>query len=135
VEQASEHQAGRTGTYDDNIPRDIPHGNDNVFRSAVFPRSPSAGGRFRHDRRMPPQLHLHPDRLHGHARSASGLADELHAALRGAPAGLDIERLRRAAGELVELSDALRGAAAAGSAADAELSTTLTRLRDALDRR
>jgi hypothetical protein len=135
VEQASEHQAGRTCTYDDDIPRDFPHGDDNAFRSAVFPRSPSAARRFRHDRPMPPQLHLHPDRLHGHARSASGLADELHAALRGAPAGLDVERLRHVAGQLVELSDALRGAAAAGSAADAELSTVLTRLRDALDLR
>jgi hypothetical protein len=88
---------------------------------------------------MPPEMHLRPDRLHDHARTASGLAEELHAALRGAPAGLDAERLQgvveASASELAELSAALRGAAAAGSAADAELSATLTRLRDALERR
>jgi hypothetical protein len=88
---------------------------------------------------MPPELHLRPDRLHDHARTASGLAEDLHAALRGAPVGFDADRLlgvvEAAASELAELSAALRGAAAAGSAADAELSATLTRLRDALERR
>jgi hypothetical protein len=83
---------------------------------------------------MPPDLHLDPDRLQGHARAASGLAEELYAAMGGAPAGLDVERLRRAAGELAELSDALHAAAASGRAADAELAATLTRLRHALDR-
>jgi hypothetical protein len=88
---------------------------------------------------MPPELHLRPDRLHDHARSAALLAEELHAALRGAPDGFDVERLQSvvaaAAGELAELGAGLRGAAVAGSAADAELSVALTRLRDALDRR
>jgi hypothetical protein len=90
---------------------------------------------------MPPELHLHPDRLHDHARSASGLAEELHVALRGAPAGdfSEVERLQGAVGaavsELAELSAALRDAAAAGSAADADVSATLARLRDALERR
>lgn len=85
---------------------------------------------------MPPELHLRPDRLRDHARSASWLADELHAALRGAPTGFEAERLHRVAraagSELAELAAALRGAAAAGSAADAEVSAALTRLRDAL---
>jgi hypothetical protein len=88
---------------------------------------------------MPPELHLRPDELHDHARTASGLADELHAALCGAPVGFDTDRLQdvvqAAASELAELSAALHGAAAAGSAADAELSATLSRLRDALERR
>jgi len=88
---------------------------------------------------MAPELHLRPDRLHDHARSASGLAEELHAALRGVPAGFDIERLHgvvaTAASDLAELSAALRGAAAAGEATDAELAATLTRLRDALEPR
>lgn len=88
---------------------------------------------------MPPELHLRPDRLHDHGRSASGLAEELHAALRGAPAGFDAERLRdvveAAASELAELSATLHGAAAAGSAVDAEMSATLIRLRDALEPR
>lgn len=90
---------------------------------------------------MPPELHLHPDRLYDHARSASGLADELQMALRGAPVGenFDVERLQGAVGaavsELAELSAGLRGAAVAGSAADAEISASLTRLRDALERR
>src|SRR5687767_1955699 len=91
-----------------------------------------------HDRRMPPELRLRPDRLHEHARSASGLAEELHAALRGAPTGVDVERLQAVVGaavhELAELSAALRGAAAAGAAVDAELAVVLVRLRDALER-
>lgn len=88
---------------------------------------------------MPPELHLRPDRLHDHARSASGLAEELHAALRGAPLGFDADRLQgvveAAAAELAELSATLRGAAAAGNAVDAEMSAMLIRLRDALERR
>jgi hypothetical protein len=89
---------------------------------------------------MPPELHLRPDRLHDHARSASGLAEELHQALRGAPSGevFDVGRLQGAVGaavcELAELSAALRGAAAAGSAAEVEMSATLIRLRDVLER-
>ncbi|MHA6617523.1 hypothetical protein [Pseudonocardia sp. DLS-67] len=85
---------------------------------------------------MPPDLHLQPDGLRLHARSASGLADELHAALRGAPAGFEAERLRgavrAAVSELAELAAALHGAAVAGDTADAEMSAVLTRLRDAL---
>lgn len=85
---------------------------------------------------MPPELHLRPDRLHEHARCAAGLAEELHAALRGAPVG--VERLQAVVGaavhELAELSAALRRAAAAGAAVDAELAVALVRLRDALER-
>lgn len=88
---------------------------------------------------MPPELHLRPELLHEHARSASGLAEELHAALRGAPAGADVERLQGVVGaavqELAELSAALRGAAAAGAAVDAEMAVVLVRLRDALEQR
>jgi len=88
---------------------------------------------------MPSELHLHPARLHAHAGTASGLAEELHVALRGAPAGdtFEVERLQGAVGaavcELAELSAVLRGAAAAGSAADADVSAVLARLRDALE--
>lgn len=57
---------------------------------------------------MPPELHLRPDALDHHARRASGLADELHEALRGAPDDGEAERLRgvveAAAAELTELS-------------------------------
>ena len=88
---------------------------------------------------MPPDLHLRPDRLHDHARTASGLAEELHAALRGTPVGFDAERLHgvveAAASQLAELSAVLGCAAAAGEAADAEVSATLARLRDALEPR
>jgi hypothetical protein len=86
---------------------------------------------------MPPELHLHPDRLRDHGRCAAGLAEELHAALRGAPTGFDADRLQgvveAAACELAELGAALRRAAAAGSAADAEMSAALVRLRHALE--
>jgi hypothetical protein len=85
---------------------------------------------------MPPDLHLQPDGLRLHARSASGIADELHAALRGAPAGFEAERLqeavRAAVSELAELAAALHDAAATGDKADAEVSAVLSRLRDAL---
>lgn len=81
---------------------------------------------------MPPELHLHPDRLHDHGRCATGLAEELHAALRGAPRGFDADRLRGvvevAAGELAELGAVLRRAGAAGTAADAEASARFVRL-------
>ena len=87
---------------------------------------------------MLPELRLQPDRLREHARAAAGLADELSAALRGAPPGVEIERLqdtaRAAASELEELAAALRGAAAAGGAADEEVSAALTRLLDVLER-
>jgi hypothetical protein len=85
---------------------------------------------------MPPELHMHPDRLHDHARSAAGLAQRLHEALRGAPD--DVERQLRAVGmavsELDELSAVLRAAAVTGSTADADVSAVFMRLRDVLGR-
>lgn len=85
---------------------------------------------------MAPELHMHPDRLHDHARAAVGLAHRLHEALRGAPDG--VERQLRAVGmavrELEELSAVLRAAAVAGSAADADVSAAFVRLRDVLGR-
>ncbi|GAA0910619.1 hypothetical protein [Pseudonocardia zijingensis] len=90
---------------------------------------------------MPPELHLRPDRLHAHAAVASGLADELLAALRGAPvaAGLfagERERLDGAVGaavrELAELSAVLRAAAGAARGAEADVAAVLSRLRDGL---
>jgi ABC-type transporter Mla subunit MlaD len=89
---------------------------------------------------MPPQLHLHPERLLVHAAAASGLSDELQAVLRSAPVvdaiGAELDRLRgtaaAAARELAELSAALAGAAAAANAADADASAVLARLRDVL---
>jgi hypothetical protein len=77
---------------------------------------------------MPPELHLHPDRLLAHAATAASLSEELRAALHDPPA-LDVglvaehERLRAAVGaavrELAELSAVLAGAASAATAADA----------------
>jgi hypothetical protein len=87
---------------------------------------------------MPPELHLHPDRLLAHAAAAAGLSEELREALGGAPtvdAGHvgEQERLRVAVGaavrELAELSAALGGVAAEVSAADA---TVEGRLREVL---
>lgn len=91
---------------------------------------------------MPPELHLRPDRLHAHAGIASELVDELQCVLLSAPAvpvvDAERERLQGAVGvvvrELAELSVALRAAAAAGDAADADVFAAFTRLRDALDR-
>ncbi len=89
---------------------------------------------------MPPELHLHPDRLLAHGAAASGLAEELHAALRGAPVDggalpYEQERLLAAVGaavhELAELSATLAGVAAAATAAEAEIGD---RFRQALDR-
>jgi hypothetical protein len=89
---------------------------------------------------MPPELHLHPDRLLAHGAAASGLAEELHAALRGAPIDgeallYEQERLLGAVSaamrELAELSAALAGVAAAATAAESEISD---RFRQALDR-
>jgi hypothetical protein len=89
---------------------------------------------------MPPELHLHPDRLLPHVTAAAGLAEELCAALRGAPVDggpLPDEQERllgvvgAAACELAELSTVLGGAAAAATAADAEVSAALTRFREA----
>jgi hypothetical protein len=87
---------------------------------------------------MPPELHLHPDRLVAHGSAAWGLSEELYAALRGAPAAGgafpdEQERLLGVVGaamrELVELSAALGRAAAAATAADAEVGA---RFREAL---
>jgi len=88
---------------------------------------------------MPPELHLHPDRLLAHGAAASGLAEELHAAMRGAPIDggaipFEEERLLGAVGaavcELAELSAALGGVAAAATAAEAEIGD---RFRQVLD--
>jgi hypothetical protein len=93
---------------------------------------------------MPPDLHLHPDRLRAHRAAASGLAEELHAALRGAPVDgapidggaipFEQERLLGAVGaavcELAELSAALGDVAAAATAAEAEIGE---RFRQVLD--
>ncbi|HLU54573.1 MAG TPA: hypothetical protein VKZ81_03855 [Pseudonocardia sp.] len=85
---------------------------------------------------MPPELHLRPDALDHHARRASGLADELHEALRGAPDDGEAERLRgvveAAAAELTELAAVLRGVAAAGSAVEGDVAAALARIGDAL---
>jgi hypothetical protein len=79
---------------------------------------------------MPPELHLHPDRLLSHAATASGLSEDLRAALRGAPADRgpaagEHERLLDAVGvavrELAELSAALAAAAACAIAVEAEV--------------
>jgi hypothetical protein len=87
---------------------------------------------------MPPELHLHPDRLRAHGASASGLSEELRAVLRqapvdGGPLPNEQERLLGAVGvavrELAELSAALGGAAAAATLAEAEIRA---RLREAL---
>jgi hypothetical protein len=88
---------------------------------------------------MPPELHLHPDRLRAHGAAASGLAEELHAALRGAPIDdvpipFEQERLLGAVGaavsELAELSAALAGVAAAATTAESEIGD---RFRQVLD--
>jgi hypothetical protein len=86
---------------------------------------------------MPPELHLHPDRLLAHGTTASGLAEELRAALRGAPVGSgpfrdEQERLFGAVGaairELAELSSAVSGAAATATIAESQVEA---RFRDA----
>jgi hypothetical protein len=79
---------------------------------------------------MPPELHMHPDRLLAHAAAASGLSEDLRAALREAPTGRgpvagEHERLLGAVGvavrELAELSAALAAAAAVATAVEAEI--------------
>ncbi|HYH32107.1 MAG TPA: hypothetical protein VD903_17175 [Pseudonocardia sp.] len=84
---------------------------------------------------MRPDLHLHPERLRGHAAAAAGLSEELRAALHGAPVddpGEEPERLRNAVGlavrELAELSAALSGAATAVHEADVEVRAALGRV-------
>jgi hypothetical protein len=79
---------------------------------------------------MPSELHMHPDRLLAHAATASGLSEELGAALRGAPTDRgpvwgEHERLLGAVGvavrQLAELSAALAAAAAFATAVEAEI--------------
>jgi len=92
---------------------------------------------------MPPELHLHPDRLVAHGTAAFGLSDELHAALRGAPVDGgpfpdEQERLLGAVAaavrEFAELSAALSGAAAAAAVAEAEVGNALACFPEALGR-
>lgn len=83
---------------------------------------------------MPPQLHLHPDRLRAHAATAAGLSEDLGAVR----AGSDVSRggprvewlvtvVLHAVGELAELSAVLAGVAAAAEAADAQVARSLGR--------
>ncbi len=90
---------------------------------------------------MPSELHLHPDRLLSHAAVAAALSEELRGALHAVPVAdlgfaAEQERLQGAVSaavrELAELSAALGSAAAAASAAEADVSGSLARLRDAL---
>lgn len=86
---------------------------------------------------MPPDLHVHAGRLHAHADTAAGLAEDLRAAAGRWPAapGVEAERLhtavRRAIGELVELSAVLAGAASAAQTADQHTATMLRRAHGA----
>jgi hypothetical protein len=96
-----------------------------------FVRAP-CNGLVRHYLAMPPELHLHPDRLRAHAVVAAGLSEALLDAVRGAPL-LDVsERLcaqvRAAAWELGELSSALIRAAAGATAADDDVARVFGRL-------
>jgi hypothetical protein len=96
-------------------------------------RSGLRGRAVGHHRRMPPELHLDPDRLRDHASAAAGMSEELRGVLHEAPdaagADTDEERLRSAVGaavrELASLSAALAGAAAAASATDAAVGRSL----------
>jgi hypothetical protein len=106
--------------------------------SMISPVPPPPDDRVRHDRRMPPELHLHPDRMVAHGRAACGLSEELYAALRSAPVECgpfpdEQERLLGVVGaamrDLAELSAALGRAAAAATAAEAEIGA---RFREAL---
>lgn len=96
---------------------------------------------------MPPELHLHPDRLRSHAATAAGLSEALRAVgpgpdlpAGGGPQAWDAARraaeqerlrcvLRHAVRELAELSAALAGAAAAADAADRAAARAFTRAR------
>jgi hypothetical protein len=84
---------------------------------------------------MPPELHLHPDRLRSHATAAAALSDDLHA-IGGAPdpAHPGGDRLhaavRSAVRELAELSAALTRAASCAERADLEVSRALARPGD-----
>ncbi|WP_219418445.1 hypothetical protein [Pseudonocardia nigra] len=89
---------------------------------------------------MPPDLHLHPDRLRGHAARAAALSEDLRAVLRHVPAPqgqvLDAEQERLcalatgAARELAELSAALAAAATEAAAADTAAADRIARADD-----
>ena len=66
---------------------------------------------------MPPELHLHPDRLRAHAVVAAGLSEALLCA-----------QVRATAWELGELSSALIRAAAGATAADDDVARAFGRL-------
>jgi hypothetical protein len=98
----------------------------------------------RHDRVVPPELRLQPDRLRSHAVTAAGLSEDLRAVLPqfsgDAPGGhallAEHERLRAAlpgaVRELAELSAALAGAATAAVAADGAVARAMLRIQDEL---
>jgi hypothetical protein len=98
----------------------------------------------RHDRVVPPELRLQPDRLRSHAITAAGLSEDLRGVLPqfsgDAPGGRALvaehERLRAvllgAVRELAELSAALAGAATAAAAADGAVVLAMLRIQDAL---
>jgi hypothetical protein len=81
---------------------------------------------------MPPELHLHSDRLRAHAVVAAGLSEALLDAVRGAPVVDGSERLcvqvRAAAWELADLSSALIRAAAGATAGDDDVARAFRRL-------
>jgi hypothetical protein len=99
---------------------------------------------LRHDRLVPPELRLQPDRLRSHAITAAGLSEDLRAVLPpfsgdapgGQPLVAEHERLRAvllgAVRELTELSAALAGAATAAAAADSAVALSMLRIQDAL---
>ena len=99
---------------------------------------------MRHDRVVPPELRLQPDRLRSHAITAAGLSEDLRGVL-PPPSGdvvggqalvAEHERLRAvllgAVRELAELSAALAGAATAAAAADGTVALAMLRIQDAL---
>jgi hypothetical protein len=76
---------------------------------------------------MPPELHLHPDRLRGHAITAADLSEELRAVLGAcggewpaAERGRLLAVTTGAVRELAELSAVLAAVAADAAAADAD---------------
>jgi hypothetical protein len=98
----------------------------------------------RHDRVVPPELRLQPDRLRSHAVTAADLSEDLRGALPassgdvpGGPALVaEHERLGAvllgAVRELAELSAALAGAASASAAAEGVVTLAMLRIQDAL---
>jgi hypothetical protein len=98
----------------------------------------------RHDRVVPPELRLQPDRLRSHAIAAAGLSEDIRGVLppssAGAPGGQGLaaehERLRAvllgAVHELAELSAALAGAATAAVSADGAVASAIRRIQEEL---